>query len=42
MINGNASELVDAACGDGNRVLVLDSLAGNDVVLSADNWFSDW
>ena len=42
-INGSdwtdPNELVDAACGDetGNRVLVLDSLAGNDVVLSADD-----
>ena len=42
-INGSdwndPNELVDAACGDefGNRILVLDSLAGNDVVLSADD-----
>ena len=41
-VNGSAwtdpNELVDSACGDegGNRVLVLDSLAGNDIVLSAD------
>ena len=41
-INGSdwtdPNELVDAACGDetGNRVLVLDSSAGNNVVLSAD------
>ena len=41
-INGNAwsdpNELIDVACGDanGNRVLELDSLAANNVVLAAD------
>ena len=42
-INGSdwtdPNELVDAACGDetGNRVLTLDSLAGDNIVLSADD-----